>query len=183
MVKYVCINFIVVMHLFITIPATYSQGIDKDRQGSHDHPLFPRIRDAIIIGYEHSDYDLAEFVTVWEKNSNPYYHEVEGKRTRLAYVAPAGVSTIQILRSYQQAFSDIGEVDERYQCRKAKYCKRLVPKKDAQLDLSTAHHICAGSITPETVKPLYTDMARSMMVSPCFMSLCMPLFRTRVNLI
>jgi outer membrane protein OmpA-like peptidoglycan-associated protein len=136
-IRFTFASFLFTVLFFFAVPAVHSEAIGKDLKGSHDHPLFPRIKDSIIIGFKDSDYDTTEFVTAWEKNSKPSYHEAEGKRTRLAYVAPAGVSTIQILRSYQQAFVEIGEVDERYQCRKADYCKRLRPKKEARVDIST----------------------------------------------
>jgi outer membrane protein OmpA-like peptidoglycan-associated protein len=131
------VNIFLIALLFFNTPISHSQGIDKDLKGSHDHPLFPRIKGAVIIGHKVSDYDIGLFVEAWKKNSKPAYREVEGKLTRLAYVAPAGVSTIQILRSYQQALSEVGEVEELYQCRKADYCKRLRPKKEARVDIAT----------------------------------------------
>jgi outer membrane protein OmpA-like peptidoglycan-associated protein len=42
---------------------------------------------------------------------------VEGKRTRIMYVGPTDLSPLGVLRNYQKAFDDLGEVEEIYTCK------------------------------------------------------------------
>jgi outer membrane protein OmpA-like peptidoglycan-associated protein len=43
--------------------------------------------------------------------------KVEGKRTRIMYLGPKDLSSLGILRNYQKAFDDLGDVEEVYNCR------------------------------------------------------------------
>jgi len=89
---------------------------DVDMLGSKDHPKIPRIADSTIIGFAESGYDEGVFMagaTGNQLNSE----NIEGKRTRVMYVAPKDLSTLGILRNYQKAFDDLGEVEEVYTCK------------------------------------------------------------------
>ena len=78
----------------------------KDFPGSKDHPLVLRFKDSKIIGYVSKNYDDTEIPTgkayeggdagkLWEASQ-----KVEGALTRILYVSPAGVGTLEIERNY-----------------------------------------------------------------------------------
>ncbi len=86
----------------------------KDFPGSRDHPLVLRFKDSRIIGYISKKYDDAEIPTgkayegddagkLWEASK-----KVEGALTRILYVAPAEVGTLEIERNYEQSLTEAG---------------------------------------------------------------------------
>ncbi|MFK2905195.1 DUF4892 domain-containing protein [Dyella ginsengisoli] len=82
---------------------------DHDLAGSHDHPLVSRFAGSVITGYRAVDYDrmlLPLGKTVDDKLSKS--DTVEGRITRIAYVAPAGKSALEIFRNFRQALSAAG---------------------------------------------------------------------------
>jgi outer membrane protein OmpA-like peptidoglycan-associated protein len=84
--------------------------------GSHDHPKIPRVADTTIIGFAESNYDEGVFMT-GAVGRDVVSENVEGKRTRIVYVGPTNLSPLAVLRNYQKAFDDIGEVEEVYSCK------------------------------------------------------------------
>ena len=78
-----------------------------DVKGSRDHPLIGRFAGSEIIGYRTSDYGE------WNLALGPAYEasygnfqvkkskRVEGKLTRILYLAPAGKSTLQAYRNFE----------------------------------------------------------------------------------
>lgn len=89
---------------------------DADMPGSKDHPKIPRVAGTTIIGFAESSYDEGVFMT-GAKGEELLSENIEGKRTRIMYVGPEDLSSLGVLRNYQKAFSDLGEVEEVYTCR------------------------------------------------------------------
>jgi OOP family OmpA-OmpF porin len=89
---------------------------DSDMPGSHDHPKIPRVADTTIIGFAESNYDEGTFMT-GAAGRELVSENVEGKRTRIMYVGPTNLSPLAVLRNYQKAFDDLGEVEEVYSCK------------------------------------------------------------------
>ncbi len=86
----------------------------RDFPGSKDHPLVLRFKDSKIIGYISKKFDDTEIPTgkayegdeagkLWESSK-----KVEGALTRILYVAPAEVGTLEIERNYEQSLTDAG---------------------------------------------------------------------------
>jgi outer membrane protein OmpA-like peptidoglycan-associated protein len=126
-----------VISLFLALfsLSAFANDLAKDVPGASDPEGFPRISDSVITGYEHSKHDIGRFYN-GHKERSKRYTEAEGKRTRIAYVTPKNVSTVQILRSYQSGFADIGEVSNVFECRPPTQCK-LGPVKNDQLKITS----------------------------------------------
>jgi outer membrane protein OmpA-like peptidoglycan-associated protein len=88
----------------------------SDMPGSHDHPKIPRVADTSIIGFAESNYDEGVFMT-GAAGRELVSENVEGKRTRIMYVGPTSLSPLAVLRNYQKALADLGEVEEVYSCK------------------------------------------------------------------
>ena len=85
----------------------------SDLKDSRDHPLVGRYADAVIRAYEAKDFD--EYTVGLGKLSfrNNVFHwarseKVEGKVTRITYLAPATASPAAIIRSYEGALRQSG---------------------------------------------------------------------------
>jgi hypothetical protein len=89
---------------------------DVDMLGSKDHAKIPRIVGTTIIGFAESGYDEGVFMS--GATGNQLNSEnVEGNRTRIMYLGPKDLSPLGILRNYQKAFDDLGEVEKVYSCK------------------------------------------------------------------
>lgn len=91
-----------------------------DVQGSHDHPLITRFPGSTIIGYEQRDWDQTFFPLSAEMDASENTRfksaaTVEGKLTRIVYLAPVGKSTLEVFRNYQQALQAAG-LKQRFAC-------------------------------------------------------------------
>ena len=103
--------------LFIAIFLNFNLAwSDSDMKGSKDHPKIPRVSDTSIIGYTESSYDEGVFMT-GTSGREMITENVEGKRTRIMYVGPKDLSPLGIIRNYQKAFDELGEVEEVYTCK------------------------------------------------------------------
>jgi len=82
----------------------------QDIQGSHDSPLISRYAGSRIIGYVRSDYGELTLGLGKEVHGPKYANSrhVEGELTRIIYVNPAGSSSLQVFRNYQQALAKAG---------------------------------------------------------------------------
>jgi OOP family OmpA-OmpF porin len=82
----------------------------QDIPGSHDNPLVSRYAGSRIIGYVHSDYGGLTLGLGREVHGPKYAksRHVEGELTRIIYVNPAGTSSLQVFRNYQQALAKAG---------------------------------------------------------------------------
>jgi OOP family OmpA-OmpF porin len=91
-----------------------AQGVsaqEKDLAGAKDHPLVSRYAGSVIIGYETKEYDTVPLVLgpwTYEKQTVTRSKSVEGKVTRIVYLAPKGRSTLEIYRNYEIALKRAG---------------------------------------------------------------------------
>jgi outer membrane protein OmpA-like peptidoglycan-associated protein len=80
---------------------------------SADHPVLKRFTGSVLAGYAQQDWEQRSFPdargvskTENDKFANPV--SVEGKVTRLFYLAPLGKSPLEVYRNYQQALTAAG---------------------------------------------------------------------------
>ncbi|MCC6353000.1 MAG: DUF4892 domain-containing protein [Verrucomicrobiae bacterium] len=89
----------------------------QDMVGSRDHPLVKRYQDSFIFQYSTQEY--GEYGLALGKALNPSVpasggrsmeseQMIEGKITRISYLAPAGRTTLEVFRNYQQDLADKG---------------------------------------------------------------------------
>jgi outer membrane protein OmpA-like peptidoglycan-associated protein len=86
------------------LSAPFAAGQDQDLEGSKDHPLISRYPGSVITRYLTKEFDeftlpLGEVVDEKFSKSQP----LEGKITRIVYVAPQGRSVLEVFRNYQGA--------------------------------------------------------------------------------
>jgi len=101
-------NRSIILFLVFLIVAPLCQVRAQDVSGSRDHPLFSRVQGSTIIKYEQKSFDelvlpLGEFKFfdgVFEEQKR-----VEGAITRIGYRLPSGRSTLEVIRSYEQAIT------------------------------------------------------------------------------
>jgi OmpA-OmpF porin, OOP family len=85
-----------------------------DLPGSKDHPMISRYNGAEIIKYDHRAFDSATLIKDkiaargGEGKNRDAFKRVEGKLTRVAYRMPAGRSTLEVFKNYEQALKDGG---------------------------------------------------------------------------
>jgi outer membrane protein OmpA-like peptidoglycan-associated protein len=100
-----------------------------DVAGSKDSPLLQRYEGSSIIGYEFQEFGTVEVLLGQVKGGGPGKRnvlsptdsrQVEGRATRLLYVAPEGRSPLEVLRNYEQELKKSGFTTV-YQCA-AKTC-------------------------------------------------------------
>lgn len=95
-----------------TIPAR-----SQDKAGAKDHPLLKRYQDSVL--FEHSEEAYTEYKLALGKALNPSVPEnqgrtiekeetIEGRLTRLSYLAPAGRSALEVFRNYEQELAAKG---------------------------------------------------------------------------
>jgi outer membrane protein OmpA-like peptidoglycan-associated protein len=96
--------------------ASNAAAQQTDFKGSRDHSLIPRYAGSSIIAYGTRDYDeltLALGPSIEERKA-PFAiklsksQRVEGKMTRLLYVAPEGRSSLEVFRNYETALKTAG---------------------------------------------------------------------------
>ncbi len=90
-------------------------GIDltKDIAGAKDIPGIPRYDGSVIIGYQRGEFDEAVIPTgKWDATPGTRFWEssirLEGRRTRILYIAPKGRSSLEVIRNYKAALEDLG---------------------------------------------------------------------------
>lgn len=92
-----------------------------DIKGSHDHPMISRYEGSTIVRYHQSDFD--EFFLLNGKVTGRPEHtgkiepaiRLEGKVTRISYELPAGLSTLAVLRNYEEGLQQAG-FEEIFSC-------------------------------------------------------------------
>ncbi len=101
---------IFVAGLLIGLSAPFAAGQDQDVEGSKDHPLISRYPGSYIAKYLTKEFD--EFTLplgpVDEENTITKNQPLEGKITRIVYVAPAGRTVLEVFRNYQAALKKGG---------------------------------------------------------------------------
>ncbi len=107
--------------IFILGGITFSL-VQKDVQGSKDHPVISRYQGSYIIGYEQEGYDqLVLFLGSYDgdvtKTITP-----DGKVTRILYAGPRGRSSLEVQQNYRLALQD-ASFEILYEC--SEDCQRL----------------------------------------------------------
>ena len=96
--------------LLIGLSTPFAAGQDQDVEGSSDHPLISRYPGSYIAKYLTKEFD--EFALplgpVNVENTITKNQPLEGKITRIVYVAPAGRTVLEVFRNYQDALKKGG---------------------------------------------------------------------------
>ncbi len=96
--------------LLIGLSTVFAAAQDQDAEGSKDHPLISRYPGSYISKYLTKEFD--EFALplgpVNEENKITKNQPLEGKITRIVYVAPAGRTVLEVFRNYQAALKKGG---------------------------------------------------------------------------
>jgi OmpA-OmpF porin, OOP family len=95
--------------LLIGLAAPFAAAQDQDVEGSKDHPLITRYPGSFITNYLAKDFD--EFTLPLSKSVDLKFaksQHLEGKLTRIVYVAPQGRSVLEVFRNYQGALAKAG---------------------------------------------------------------------------
>jgi OmpA-OmpF porin, OOP family len=84
----------------------------SDVAGVQDHPLIKRFNDSWLIGVRNADWDQAQFPLSAKVQNEKLVNAqtVEGKLTRLYYLAPVGKTPLEVFRNYEQALLAAGLV-------------------------------------------------------------------------
>jgi len=96
--------------LLIGLSAPFAAGQDQDVEGSKDHPLISRYPSSFITKYLTKEFDEFNLPlgAVVDENKITKSKPLEGKITRIVYVAPAGRSVVEVFRNYQAALKKAG---------------------------------------------------------------------------
>ncbi|MBK1721864.1 OmpA family protein [Thiocystis violacea] len=97
-----------------------ARDLGKDLPDASDIPGIPRFADSVIIGYRASKFDETTIPTgPWDRRADggawKETTKVEGRRTRILYIAPHDASALEVIRNYQQALEGQG-YEALYQC-------------------------------------------------------------------
>jgi outer membrane protein OmpA-like peptidoglycan-associated protein len=96
----------------LLVPAAWAAPIE-DVAGAKDSAGMPRYAGSVIFGYQYGDYDesdlpLGKAFFKGGKRGFEQTKHVEGKRTRVLYLAPEGRSSLEVLRNYTQELAKSG---------------------------------------------------------------------------
>jgi outer membrane protein OmpA-like peptidoglycan-associated protein len=104
------IRTVFVAGLLIGLSAPFAAAQDQDMEGSKDHPLISRYPGSYIAKYLTKEFDEFSLPLgpVEEENKITKNQPLEGKITRIVYVAPAGRTVLEVFRNYQAALKKAG---------------------------------------------------------------------------
>ena len=96
--------------LLLGLAAPVAAAQDQDMEGSKDHPLITRYPGSYIAKYLTKEFDEFSLPLgpVEEENKITKNQHLEGKITRIVYVAPAGRTVLEVFRNYQSALKKAG---------------------------------------------------------------------------
>ena len=96
--------------LMIGLSAPFAAAQDQDVEGSSDHPLISRYPGSYIAKYLSKEFDEFSLPLgpVNEENTITKNQHLEGKITRIVYVAPVGRTVLEVFRNYQAALTKAG---------------------------------------------------------------------------
>jgi outer membrane protein OmpA-like peptidoglycan-associated protein len=103
------IRTVFVACLVLGVSAPFAARQDQDAEGSKDHPLISRYPGSYINRYLTKEFD--EFTLPLGKLNDAKFiksQHLEGKITRIVYVAPEGRSVLEVFRNYQGALKKAG---------------------------------------------------------------------------
>jgi OmpA-OmpF porin, OOP family len=89
-----------------------ARDLTKDLPGSSDIAGIPRFADTVIIGYRFSEFDRSDIPTgPWDPDPGVRFWSdslnLEGRRTRILYLAPRDASALEIIRNYQRSLEGL----------------------------------------------------------------------------
>jgi len=119
--------YLILASTFIANSNSLAAMPSKDTKDSKDHPLVSRYPDSVITRYSVTDFDEYQFPTGPLANKKLPSQTVEGKYTTIVYRLPKQLSTLQILRNYEQAFKKSG-LKTKFSCNQLT-CGHLMPKE------------------------------------------------------
>jgi OmpA-OmpF porin, OOP family len=90
---------------------------EADVKGAQDHPLIKRFNGSWLIGFRTADWDQAKFALSAKAKDYKLLDTatVEGKLTRLYYLAPVGKTPLEVHRNYEQALLAAG-LSKKFAC-------------------------------------------------------------------
>ena len=96
--------------LLIGLSAPFAAGQDQDTEGSKDHPLISRYPGSYIAKYLTKEFDdfALPLGPVVDENKITKNQPLEGKITRIVYVAPVGRTVLEVFRNYRDALKNGG---------------------------------------------------------------------------
>jgi OOP family OmpA-OmpF porin len=103
------IRTVFVACLLLGLLAPFAAAQNEDVEGSKDHPLISRYPGSVITQYLAKEFD--EFTLPLGKLTDDKFtksQHLEGKLTRIVYVAPEGRSVLEVFRNYQGALKKAG---------------------------------------------------------------------------
>ena len=103
------IRTVFVACLLLGLSAPLAAAQNGDVEGSKDHPLISRYPGSVIGAYLQKEFD--EFTLPLGKLADEKFtksQHLEGKITRIIYVAPEGRSVLEVFRNYQGALKKAG---------------------------------------------------------------------------
>jgi OmpA-OmpF porin, OOP family len=90
-----------------------------DLSGGKDSPLISRYVGSSLVAFVNINYDQATLPLTNEVQDKHFVkaQKIEGKITRIAYLAPAGITVLEVARNYQLALSKAG-MTMKFSCEK-----------------------------------------------------------------
>ena len=90
--------------------ANAAGSFPPDAPGATDHPLIKRFSGSALMGFRVSEWDQSVHPLALPESWNQLKQAepVEGRITRLIYLAPAGKTPLEVARNYQQALEAAG---------------------------------------------------------------------------
>lgn len=90
----------------------WARDLTKDLPGSSDIAGIPRFADTVIIGYRFSEFDRSDIPTgPWDPDPAVRFWRdslaLEGRRTRILYLAPHDASALEVIRNYRQSLEGL----------------------------------------------------------------------------
>jgi outer membrane protein OmpA-like peptidoglycan-associated protein len=99
--------------LMLAYAAAFAAGMPGEVPGGADHPMIKRFTGSTLVGFKRSDWDqtvlpLSARDNVDGKTQLQDKRVVEGKLTRLVYLAPLGKTPLEVHRNYEAALQAAG---------------------------------------------------------------------------
>lgn len=98
-------NALVALALGTAAMLVQAQALPADAPGAKDHPAITRYAGSWLVGQDVKEFDAAA-IAAGPKDSDIV--NVEGRITRLYYLAPAGRSVLEVQRNYEAALEKAG---------------------------------------------------------------------------
>ncbi|MFT7776166.1 OmpA family protein [Roseateles sp.] len=136
----------------LSLASARAEEPKADVAGAADHPLVRRFAGSWLAGQRVSEWDSATVPATPELQKADRYKfkdlvELEGKVTRLLYIAPRGKAALEVWRNYEQALAQAG-FKKRFACERD--CSDLYFAWARQLDPAKGFAWAQGSIETPT---------------------------------